>query len=53
MRRGRFTLKGVEDNFTITVTSIGYEKRVIKVTKETTQLVIQLQVAVNDLDRKQ
>jgi TonB-linked SusC/RagA family outer membrane protein len=49
--KGRFTLKGMEDDFSITVTSIGYEKKVVRVTKETTQLRILLQVAINDLDQ--
>lgn len=47
---GRFMLKNMPDEFTITLTSIGYEKVVLKVGKTELFLPIPMKVAVDDLD---
>jgi TonB-linked SusC/RagA family outer membrane protein len=49
--RGGFILKGMEGDFTITLTSIGYEKKVVKISKNATSIVEAMKVATNELDQ--
>ncbi|MGN6420268.1 MAG: SusC/RagA family TonB-linked outer membrane protein [Pseudobacter sp.] len=49
--KGAFTLKGIEGDITITLTSIGYEKKVVKIAKTTMNIVESMKVATNELDQ--
>lgn len=47
---GRFLLKNVPDEFSISLTSVGYEKVTVKVGKTELFLPVSMNVAVDDLD---
>ncbi len=49
--RGGFILKGMDGDFTISLTSIGYEKKVVKISKNATSIVESMKVATNELDQ--
>lgn len=49
--KGGFILKGMEGDFTITLSSIGYEKKVVKISKNATSIVESMKVATNELDQ--
>lgn len=48
---GKFQLKGVDDNLSITFTSIGYEKQVVKVTKNEPVIFVYMKIATSELDQ--
>lgn len=49
--RGSFILKGIEEDITITITSIGYEKKLVKVSATATTILATLRIATNELDQ--
>jgi TonB-linked SusC/RagA family outer membrane protein len=49
--KGGFILKGIEGDITITLTSIGYEKKVVKVSRNTTRIIESMKQATNELDQ--
>lgn len=49
--KGGFILKGIEGEVTLTLTSIGYEKKVVKISSTATSIVESMKVATNELDQ--
>lgn len=49
--KGGFTLKGIDGPVTLTLTSIGYEKKVVKVPATATSIVESMKVATSELDQ--
>ncbi|NML22777.1 SusC/RagA family TonB-linked outer membrane protein [Pseudoflavitalea sp. G-6-1-2] len=49
--RGNFMLKNIEGDISITLTSIGYEKQIVKVTDKNSRILVALRMATSELDQ--
>lgn len=49
--KGTFLLKGIEGDITITITCIGYEKKVMKITSAFITIITTLNIATSELDQ--